>query len=109
MAATHDYPVAGDPIVRGDPFAIKVTINTPDPIDDWEWLAQVRSTPDAGLTFEFLIVPDEDDDHAFWLQATAEQSELLTAGMGFDLEQTAPVVRTWWICPCIHVQKDYSR
>lgn len=109
MAATHEYPVNGDPLVRGDPFAIHVHIDTTDDISTWAWRAQVRSTADSALIFAFDVVPDPDDALGFWLVADAERAALLREGIGFDLEQVTPITRTWWICPCLHVSKDYSR
>lgn len=109
MAAISEYPVKGDPIVRGDPLIIKVTINSVDDPSDWLWAAQVRSTADSKLLFSFDIVKDDTDPHVIYLSADAQRTRLLSEGCGFDLEQGWPVQQTWWICPCLHVRKDYTK
>lgn len=108
MAALSEYPITGDAVVRGDPLTIPVTIDVEGSIATWTWRAQVRSVPDGDLVTTFAITTDPDDAHTLLLSLTAAQTALLAEGMGFDLEQLTPVVRTWWICTALRVVKDYS-
>lgn len=109
MAATSEYPVKGDPLVRGDPWAIPVQIVTEEDTSTWTWRAQLRSTPDSSTSIAFTVDPDPEVEGRFYLRLTSAQSAQVGDGWGFDLEQLTPRVRTWWICPAVHVEKDYSR
>lgn len=108
MAATLDrYPVHGQPLVRGDPWAIVINIVTDDDIAEWEWVASLRETPDSDPATEFLITVNTGTKQLV-LHATPEQTRLLAEGYGFDLAQTAPIVRTWLIVRFLDMEKDYS-
>lgn len=104
-AITAQYPIA-EPIIRGDPVAIQVTIDAEDDIDTWTWRAQIRSSPDATEAVAFDVAVD---DHTLTLSLDDAASALLADGMGFDLEQLTPVHRTWWIVESLRVRKDFSR
>ena len=128
MAATSIYPVAGDPIVRGDPLTIIVPVTTNGAaiadLDTWTWRAQVRSYPDgpilasfaiaaveagaAGLTSDDLAVLSlAGDDPVLVMSLTGEQTATLSDGDGFDLEATAPVPCTLWQAT-LRIAKDFS-
>lgn len=120
MAAITDYPVAGSPIIRGDPLTIPVNIKVrgvPQDVSGWIWRAQIRTGYDAKLVDEFTIdvvtpvggtVPSQ-----VLLSLDTLQTARLKTGMVFDLEQlvdagTPQTWRTWWIVEKIIVHKDVS-
>lgn len=105
-AISAQYPINGDPFVRGDPMYIPVTIGVEDDISAWTWRAQVRSTPDGDLAATFTITRD---DHTLTLFLDGDETALLDDGMGFDVEQLTPTQRTWWIVDALRMRKDFSR
>lgn len=120
MAARSEYPVTGDPIVRGDPLTIPVDITVggvAQDISTWHWRAHIRRSADAALVTEFAISvqtpPGGTVPSRLLLSLTAAQTRLLRTGMVFDLEQltdaaTPESYRTWWICTKMNVSKDVS-
>lgn len=115
------YPFNGKKLVRGDPWTILVpiAINGVYHIDAaWTFRAQVRSRPDnavvatATITLTTTTIPVAGVDtvvDALQLTFAAMDTALIEDGYGFDLEQTAPVVRTLWVVEKLKVEKDFSR
>lgn len=119
MAALSEYPQGGSAIVRGDPLTIPVDIKVDGaPIDasGFDWRAQIRTAIDGALVTEFATSTTTPAGgtvaSTVLLDLTPDQTELLTEGMVFDLEQrylvTLKTIRTWWIVTAMHVQKDVS-
>lgn len=121
MAVSSEYPVNGQPIVRGDPLTVPVDIKVngvPQDITDWVWRAHIRRSPDAAFVdeFDFTVTtpPDETVPCRLLLTLTGEQTEFLRTGMVFDLEQMnnaatpSETLRTWWIVSKMRVVKDVS-
>lgn len=120
MAALSEYPITGNPIVRGDPLTIGVRIKIrgePQDVSDWIWRAHIRRSYDAALIDQFSIEvdtpPDEVVPNRVLLGLDTFQTVKLKTGYVFDLEQlidhaTPETWRTWWIATKIHVQKDVS-
>jgi hypothetical protein len=120
MAVSSEYPIEGDPIVRGDPLTIPIDISVNGVAQDvsgWHWRAHIRRSPDAVLVTEFateaIVPPDGTVPSRLLLSLTSAQTALLRTGMVFDLEQlsdaaTPETVRTWWICTKLTVAKDVS-
>lgn len=121
MAASSEYPIEGDPLVRGDPLAIPVDISingVPQDVSGWNWRAHIRRSPDAALIMEFAISttipPGGTVPSRVVLSLTADQTRNLRSGMVFDLEQltddaTPTTLRTWWRVTKLHVVKDVTR
>jgi hypothetical protein len=121
MAVTSEYPVNGQPIVRGDPLVIPVDIfinGEPQDITTWVWRAHIRRSADAALIdqFDFTVTtpPNGTVPCRLLMTLTGEQTENLRAGNVFDLEQLdnaatpSATIRTWWICTRMKVVKDIS-
>lgn len=120
MAVITEYPIAGSPIVRGDPLTIPVTIKVkgvPQDVSGWLWRAHIRRSYDSALIDEFateIVTPDDETVPCqVLLSLSAEQTRNLKTGYVFDLEQlidaaTPETWRTWWIVTRITVQKDVS-
>lgn len=124
MAVRSEYPIDGDPIVRGDPLAIALDVRrkvagvvTPIDVSEWVLRAHIRRSPDATLITEFdidVITPDGGTvPSTIVLRLSAEQTRLLKTGYTFDLEQlvdaaTPTSLRTLWICTKMNVVKDVS-
>jgi hypothetical protein len=108
MAAHTEYPVDGDPIVRGDPLTIPVVFPGETDVTEWSFRAYVRASPDGELVTAFGIEPDPDALNGILLTLDEDQTRLLQDGYGFDLEELAPVSRTWFICTAMRVERDYS-
>lgn len=121
MAVTSEYPVNGQPIVRGDPLSIPVDIKingVEQDITTWVWRAHIRRSADAALIdeFDFTVTtpPNGTVPCRLLLTLTAEQTEKLRTGYVFDLEQLLPAatpaetLRTWWIVSKMRVVKDVS-
>lgn len=121
MAASSDYPVDGQPIVRGDPLTIPVDIKVngvDQDITTWVWRAHIRRSADAALVDEFECTvttpPDGTVPSRLLLTLSGPQTEKLRSGYVFDLEQLVPAatpvetLRTWWIVKRLKVTKDVS-
>jgi hypothetical protein len=119
MAALSEYPQGGSAIVRGDPLTIPVDIKVdgvPIDVSGYDWRAQIRTAIDGSLVTEFATSTTTPAGGSVAstvvLDLTPDQTELLTEGMVFDLEQrdgsTLETIRTWWICTKMRVQKDVS-
>lgn len=120
MAAISEYPIAGSPIIRGDPLAIPVTIRVKgveQDVSTWAWRAHIRRSYDSALITEFTIDVQTPTDGTVpsqvLLQLTPDQTTILKTGYVFDLEQlvdaaTPETWRTWWVVEKIHVHKDAS-
>lgn len=121
MAVTSQYPVNGQPIVRGDPLTIPVDIKingVEQDISNWVWRAHIRRSADAALIdeFDFTVTtpPNGTTTSRLLLTLTGEQTEKLRTGYVFDLEQLVPAstpaetLRTWWIVTKLVVVKDIS-
>ena len=121
MAVTSEYPVNGQPIVRGDPLTIPVDIKingAEQDITSWVWRAHIRRSADAALIdeFDFTVTtpPNSTVPCRLLLTLTGEQTEKLRTGYVFDLEQVngaatpSETLRTWWIVTKLRVQKDVS-
>lgn len=120
MAAITEFPVKGQPIIRGDPLSVPVSINVqgqPQDVSDWLWRAQIRRSYDGGLITEFTIDVTTPVDgivpNQLVLSLDPSQTVKLKTGYVFDLEQlsfdaTPETLRTWWIVTKMHVQKDVS-
>lgn len=121
MAVTSEYPVNGQPIVRGDPLTIPVDIKVngiEQDITNWVWRAHIRRSADAALIdqFDFTVTtpPNGTVPCRLLLTLTAERTEHLRTGYVFDLEQLVPAatpdetLRTWWIVTKLRVVKDVS-
>jgi len=119
VAALSEYPQGGSAVVRGDPLTIPVDIKVDGvPIDasTFDWRAQIRTAIDGSLVTSFATSTTTPAGGSVastvLLNLTPDQTELLTDGMVFDLEQrdatTQETIRTWWICTKLHVQKDVS-
>lgn len=121
MAVSSEYPINGQPIVRGDPLTIPVDIKVngvEQDITNWVWRAHIRRSADAALIDEFSFTvttpPNGTVPCRLLLTLTPEQTENLRSGNVFDLEQLndaatpAETLRTWWICTRMKVAKDVS-
>lgn len=121
MAVSSEYPINGQPIVRGDPLTIPVDIainGLPQDITNWVWRAHIRRSADAALItqFDFTVTtpPNGTVPCRLLMTLTGEQTELLRAGNVFDLEQLdnsatpTETIRTWWICKRMNIVKDVS-
>lgn len=120
MAVRSEYPIEGDPIVRGDPLTIPVDITVggvPQDITTWAWRAHIRRSADAALVTQFSLSvttpPNGTVPNRLLLSLTPEQTTILRTGMVFDLEQisdtaTPVTLRTWWIVTKLNVTKDVS-
>lgn len=121
MAVSSQYPVSGQPIVRGDPLTIPVDIKVngvDQDISTWVWRAHIRRSADAALIdqFSFTVTtpPNGTTTSRLLLTLTGDQTEKLRSGYVFDLEQLVPAatptetLRTWWICTKMIVVKDVS-
>jgi hypothetical protein len=120
MAAISEYPIAGSPIVRGDPLCIPVTIKVKgveQDVTEWTWRAQIRRSYDAALVDEFTIEVATPEESIVPCQVLLSldtfQTVNLKTGYVFDLEQlidnaTPETWRTWWIVTKMHVHKDVS-
>jgi hypothetical protein len=121
MAVSSQYPVNGQPIVRGDPLTIPVDFKingVEQDISTWVFRAHIRNSADAKLIdqFDFTVTtpPNGTTTSRLLLTLTADRTRKLKTGMVFDLEQLVPAatptetLRTWWIVTRLVVAKDVS-
>lgn len=107
MAAILDQYPEAEPIVRGDPLDVLLTVVGQN-ISTWTWQAQVRSGPDGEVVASFTSAPVVGHTDQVVFSLTGTQTRLLKPTMGFDIACVTPTPRTIVVVRSLYLERDYS-
>lgn len=94
------------PVTAGDTLNWQVRFSVP--VRGRTWVATVREYIGGPTIAAFTITDDPVDSHKIWLYMADTDSARLRPGMSFDLRETAPGDRTYFIVQSLNVNRSYS-